>query len=58
LTEGTNQLVGRDPDRIVKAALEVLAAPRPQAGMPTLWDGQAGRRIAAALVNGNNARSQ
>ena len=35
LTEGTNQLVGRDPDRIVKAALEVLAAPPPgRAGRP------------------------
>ena len=29
LTEGTNQLVGRDPDRIVKAARAVLAAPPP-----------------------------
>ena len=27
LTEGTNRLVGRDPDRIVRAAREVLAAP-------------------------------
>ncbi len=58
LTEGTNQLVGRDPDRIVKAAREVLAASPPQPGKPTFWDGQAGRRIAAALVAGHVARSQ
>ncbi len=30
LTEGTNRLVGRDPDRIVRAAREVMAAPPPQ----------------------------
>jgi UDP-N-acetylglucosamine 2-epimerase (non-hydrolysing) len=58
LTEGTNQLVGRDPDRIVKAAHEVLAAPPPKPRKPALWDGRAGRRIAAALVAGHGARSQ
>jgi UDP-N-acetylglucosamine 2-epimerase (non-hydrolysing) len=58
LTEGTNQLVGRDPDRIVKAALEVLAAPPPRPGKPALWDGQASQRIAAALAAGHDARSQ
>ena len=50
LTEGTNQLVGRDPDRIVKAAREVLAEAPPQPGKPALWDGQAGRRIAEVLL--------
>jgi UDP-N-acetylglucosamine 2-epimerase (non-hydrolysing) len=54
LTEGTNRLVGRDPDRIVKAALQVLAAPPPRPGKPALWDGQAGQRIAAALVEGTS----
>ena len=58
LTEGTNQLVGRDPDRIVKAARAVLAAPLPRPGKPSLWDGQAGRRIASALVAGHDARNQ
>ena len=50
LTEGTNRLVGRDPDRIVRAAREVLAAPVPAPRAPALWDGQAGPRIAAVLV--------
>jgi UDP-N-acetylglucosamine 2-epimerase (non-hydrolysing) len=54
LTEGTNRLVGRDPDRIVGAAHEVMAAPPPPR-RPALWDGHAGPRIAAALVAGHQA---
>jgi UDP-N-acetylglucosamine 2-epimerase (non-hydrolysing) len=49
LSEGTNQLVGRDPGRILAAAREVLAAPPPPR-RPRLWDGHAGQRIAAALL--------
>jgi UDP-N-acetylglucosamine 2-epimerase (non-hydrolysing) len=52
LTEGTNQLVGRDPDRIVTVARHVLAGP-PPARRPALWDGRAGERIAAALLAGS-----
>ena len=55
ITEGTNRLVGRDPDRIIKAAREVLAAPPPAPRAPPLWDGKAGYRIAAALVAGHRA---
>jgi UDP-N-acetylglucosamine 2-epimerase (non-hydrolysing) len=51
LTEGTNQLVGREPDRIVKTALSVLETPPPRRS-PALWDGQAGQRIAVALLAG------
>ncbi len=51
LTEGTNQLVGRDPERIVKAALSVLDDPPPPRA-PALWDGHAGQRIAHVLVTG------
>jgi UDP-N-acetylglucosamine 2-epimerase (non-hydrolysing) len=51
LTEGTNQLVGRDPERIVKTAASVLEAPPPPR-RPELWDGQAGQRIAATLLSG------
>ena len=54
ITEGTNRLVGRDPDRIVAAALEVIADPPPPR-TPALWDGKAGRRVAAALVAGHDA---
>jgi UDP-N-acetylglucosamine 2-epimerase (non-hydrolysing) len=52
VTEGTNQVVGRDPSKIVAAALETLAAP-PPARRPALWDGKAGDRIATALVAGH-----
>jgi UDP-N-acetylglucosamine 2-epimerase (non-hydrolysing) len=59
VTEGTNRLVGRDPDRIVAAAREVLAAPPPAAPpaspvrRPALWDGHAGQRIVAVLLDGH-----
>ncbi len=51
VTEGTNRLVGRDPDRIVSAASEVLQTPPPPR-RPELWDGRAGERIADVLVRG------
>jgi len=54
LTEGTNQLVGVDPARIVAAARQVLADP-PAARRPALWDGRAGKRIAAELLAGAGA---
>lgn len=51
VTQGTNQIVGRDPARIVAAALTVLrgeqrVAPR----VPELWDGRAAERILEALL--------
>lgn len=49
VTDGTNQVVGTDPDRIVAAAERVLddgVEPR----CPDLWDGGAGRRIAEVLM--------
>jgi UDP-N-acetylglucosamine 2-epimerase (non-hydrolysing) len=51
VTEGTNQLVGRDPERIVTAALGALDAPQ-SPRTPDLWDGHAGRRIAEVIVSG------
>ena len=51
IDQGTNTLVGRDPDRIVEVALD-----RIEHGVPTrrpeLWDGRAGERIAEVLVTG------
>ena len=51
VTEGTNQLVGRDPQAIVKAALGIFDAPPPPRA-PALWDGRAGQRIADVLASG------
>ncbi len=56
VTEGTNQIVGTDPDRIVSAATSVLACP-PYARRPALWDGRAGERIAEVLLTGEYGRS-
>ncbi len=55
LTEGTNQLVGRDPGRIVTAARQLLASP-PAPRRPALWDGHAAQRIAATLCGGDSLR--
>jgi UDP-N-acetylglucosamine 2-epimerase (non-hydrolysing) len=57
VTEGTNQLVGRDPARIVAAARAVLADPPPPR-RPALWDGHAARRIAAVLRHAHEAPSR
>lgn len=54
VTEGTNTLVGRDPERIVATARRVLVGPSTKR-MPALWDGRAGARIADALLAHLNA---
>jgi len=50
ITEGTNRLVGRDPDAIIAAADDALAG-RFEKRRPALWDGQAGERIADVLTS-------
>jgi UDP-N-acetylglucosamine 2-epimerase (non-hydrolysing) len=48
VSEGTNEVVGTDPDRIVAAALRALDGGR-QARCPALWDGAAADRAAEAI---------
>jgi UDP-N-acetylglucosamine 2-epimerase (non-hydrolysing) len=43
--EGTNRLVGTDPQRIVAEARRILAGAPVQMGRPRLWDGNAAVRI-------------
>lgn len=50
ITEGTSQLVGSDPEKIMAAAKEVLADDGKSGGIPELWDGHAADRIVAALI--------
>lgn len=50
VSEGTNQIVGTDPERIVAAADEVLAGRRKVGGVPQLWDGHAVERIMQVLL--------
>jgi UDP-N-acetylglucosamine 2-epimerase (non-hydrolysing) len=47
--EGTNTLIGLDPDRIIAAGLKALAAPAKTGRVPRLWDGQAAARILDVL---------
>lgn len=49
---GTNRLVGRDPEKIKRAAFEILENPQTKnARIPPLWDGRAAERICEALIN-------
>jgi UDP-N-acetylglucosamine 2-epimerase (non-hydrolysing) len=49
VSEGTNTLVGVDPDRIVEAGLEALRSGGKRGRIPELWDGKTAGRIAALL---------
>jgi UDP-N-acetylglucosamine 2-epimerase (non-hydrolysing) len=52
ISEGTNVLVGSDPQRIVEEVAAVLAGRGKQGRRPALWDGHAAERIADVLVRG------
>jgi UDP-N-acetylglucosamine 2-epimerase (non-hydrolysing) len=47
--QGTNRVVGRDPNAILAAATSVLLGGSRPGRIPELWDGQAGDRIVARL---------
>ena len=49
ISEGTNVLVGLDPERIVSTALQTLEQRRVPRRIPELWDGLASRRIVDIL---------
>ena len=48
--QGTNVLVGLDPDRIISAGRRALAAPPAAGRAPELWDGRAAARILDTLA--------
>lgn len=50
VTEGTNTVVGTNPDRIRDAFRQVLEGGGTTGRVPALWDGHAAERIAAAIV--------
>jgi len=51
IRQGTNRLVGIQPQQLLSAANEVLEQDeQPSFACPPLWDGQAGQRIADDLV--------
>ena len=47
--QGTNQIVGTDPSRIVAALDRLIALPVPNGRVPELWDGNAAARIVSTL---------
>ena len=52
IREGTNHLVGTEPEAVLQKAREILRASRTQdSPTPPLWDGKAGVRIANDLVS-------
>lgn len=49
---GTNQLVGRDPEKIIAAARTALHGPaRNDHRIPPLWDGHTAQRIVSSLLD-------
>ena len=50
VTLGTNVLVGRDVTRLADELSGVLTQSKRQGGIPPLWDGHAGERIAKVIV--------
>ncbi|MFY9609412.1 MAG: UDP-N-acetylglucosamine 2-epimerase (non-hydrolyzing) [Blastocatellia bacterium] len=49
VTEGTNRVVGNDPERIKLEAIDALDHPAQTARVPELWDGNAAHRIVDAI---------
>ena len=50
IEEGTNVLVGTDPEAILNAAWQVMEGRGKGGRLPDLWDGQAAGRIVTALL--------
>jgi UDP-N-acetylglucosamine 2-epimerase (non-hydrolysing) len=51
ISEGTNSLIGTNPEAMLRAAGQVLRGPRRAGRSPALWDGHAAQRIVAILVD-------
>jgi UDP-N-acetylglucosamine 2-epimerase (non-hydrolysing) len=49
VTEGTNRVVGNDPEVIKREAIAALDKPADAPRIPELWDGHAARRIVDAI---------
>jgi UDP-N-acetylglucosamine 2-epimerase (non-hydrolysing) len=50
VTQGTNRLVGLNPERIIAEGMKALVSPGLRATIPELWDGRAAQRILNVLT--------
>jgi UDP-N-acetylglucosamine 2-epimerase (non-hydrolysing) len=50
ISEGTNQLIGTDPAKIIAAAHDILAGKGKPGRIPPFWDGHAAARIVDVLL--------
>jgi len=50
ITEGTNELVGTDPEVIIRKTMDIIQGKGKKGGIPALWDGKASERIATVLL--------
>jgi UDP-N-acetylglucosamine 2-epimerase (non-hydrolysing) len=50
VSEGTNILVGTDPEKILQATADILAGKTKAGRVPRLWDGKAAERILEILI--------
>jgi UDP-N-acetylglucosamine 2-epimerase (non-hydrolysing) len=50
VSQGSNRVVGNDPEIIIRLAIETLDQPARTYGIPDLWDGHAACRIVDAIV--------
>jgi UDP-N-acetylglucosamine 2-epimerase (non-hydrolysing) len=56
ITEGTNTLVGNDPQKIMSEARRILEDGIPRKKMPRFWDGKAAGRIVEVLLGEERPR--
>jgi UDP-N-acetylglucosamine 2-epimerase (non-hydrolysing) len=51
VSEGTNEVIGSSPDRIVSASLAILHGNGKKGRAPDLWDGRAAQRIVQVILD-------
>lgn len=58
IEQGTNRLIGSDPEKIVEAFRQVRGTTESHGKVPELWDGRAAERIAEVIVGRFGARRE